>query len=194
VFIIAALWLIVSKVFSSEERLKDTTNEVAAGFAVMIYPGLFLTWITRMTLWPRAGIIILMFLLIVILNDSAAWAAGLLLGKGNQGIIRASPNKSIAGYIGGLAASMVLGLGAVLFIPEVFSSRKLPSPIAGIILGFLSAIAAHLGDLGESAMKRSSNMKDSGNIIPGRGGVLDTIDSICLAAPVYYASYWFLFT
>jgi phosphatidate cytidylyltransferase len=66
--------------------------------------------------------------------------------------------------------------------------------VAGIILGLLSAAAGNLGDLAESALKRSADMKDSGTIIPGRGGVLDTIDSICLAAPVYYFSYWFLFT
>jgi phosphatidate cytidylyltransferase len=130
----------------------------------------------------------------VIANDSLAWAAGLLFGKGNRGIIAASPNKSVAGFIGGLAASVLVGLGASLFMPAAFSSKWLISPWAGIMLGLLSGIAACLGDLGESAMKRSVHIKDSGTIIPGRGGVLDSIDSISFAAPVFYVFYWFFFT
>ncbi|MDR2485511.1 MAG: phosphatidate cytidylyltransferase [Treponema sp.] len=193
IFIAGASWLLVSRVFSSENALKDTTGRVTAGFAVMMYPGVFMTWIVRMTRLPRSEMVILIYLLIVFANDSAAWAAGLLFGKGNRGIINASPNKSLAGFIGGLAVSTLIGLGTVFYIPEVFHSKQIPSPVAGIILGFLSAAAATLGDLGESAIKRSSNVKDSGNIIPGRGGVLDTIDSLSLAAPVYYTSYWFLF-
>jgi phosphatidate cytidylyltransferase len=193
-FILGAFWLLVSRVFSSEDQLKDTINRVSAGFSVMFYPGIFIAWFIKMNQWPQAGPIVFMFLLIVVANDSAAWAAGMLFGKGNQGVIPASPHKSIAGFTGGFVISMLLGLGAAFFIPEVFSSNRLPSPVAGIILGLLSAAAGNLGDLAESALKRSADMKDSGTIIPGRGGVLDTIDSICLAAPVYYFSYWFLFT
>ena len=55
-----------------------------------------------------------------------------------------------------------------------------------ILLGLSVAIASILGDLVESLLKRSANEKDSGNVIPGRGGLLHSIDSIILAAPVYY--------
>ncbi|MDR3335463.1 MAG: phosphatidate cytidylyltransferase [Treponema sp.] len=192
-FIIGASWVLLSWVFVKQNKLQDVTGRAAAGFAVMLYPGLFMIWIIRMALLEHSERIILLFLLMVIANDSAAWAAGMLFGKGNRGIIPASPNKSVAGFIGGLVAAMLVGVGAVLLLPEVFHSRRLPSIGAGIIQGCISGIAASLGDLGESAMKRSSNVKDSGSIIPGRGGVLDTIDSISLAAPVYYAIYWFLF-
>ncbi|MDR1957406.1 MAG: phosphatidate cytidylyltransferase, partial [Treponema sp.] len=96
-------------------------------------------------------------------------------------------------FIGGLTASIIVGLGAVFFIPEAFSSSRFPAAGAGILLGLVSGTAACLGDLGESALKRSVNMKDSGSLMPGRGGVLDSIDSISLAAPVYYALYWLLF-
>jgi phosphatidate cytidylyltransferase len=67
-------------------------------------------------------------------------------------------------------------------------------PLAGILLSFVSGLAGTLGDLGESAMKRSADIKDSGTIIPGRGGILDTVDSIALAAPVYYGLYRLLFS
>ncbi|MDR2535847.1 MAG: phosphatidate cytidylyltransferase [Treponema sp.] len=194
IFIISSSWLIISRVFASEEALKDTINRAAGGFAVILYPGMFMTWIIRMSGLPSPKMVILIFLLIVFANDSAAWVAGLLFGKGNRGILKVSPNKSLAGFIGGILCSTLIGFGAVFFIPDIFTSYRFPSPLAGLVLGFLSAVAATMGDLGESALKRSSDIKDSGHIIPGRGGVLDTIDSLSLAAPVYYVSYWVLFT
>jgi phosphatidate cytidylyltransferase len=127
------------------------------------------------------------------LNDAAAWAAGLFLGKGNRGIIPASPNKSAAGFAGGLLASVVIGAGASCLIPEIFSSPRMPSLPAGAILGLMTGAAATLGDLGESVLKRSAGLKDSGFIIPGRGGILDSIDSLAAAAPVYYILYRLLF-
>jgi phosphatidate cytidylyltransferase len=193
VFITAAAWLLVSRVFAPEKTLSDFTNRAAAGFAVMIYPGLFMEWIIRMGAWQKANIFILTFLLIVFANDSLAWTAGTLFGKGNRGIVPVSPNKSIAGFIGGLSASVLVGIGAVLLFPGVFTRTRFPALPSGIILGLVSGIAGSLGDLGESAMKRSSGIKDSGFLIPGRGGVLDSIDSLALAAPVFYAGCRFLF-
>jgi phosphatidate cytidylyltransferase len=187
-----AAWLLVSRAFAAADKFDTAINRIGSGFAVMIYPGLFMAWIIRMSLIERSDMVILMFLLTVIANDSAAWATGILFGRNNRGIIPASPNKSVAGFIGGFVASILVGVGAAYFAPETFRSR-LAGPFAGIILGFVSGLAATLGDLGESAMKRSANVKDSGAVIPGRGGALDTIDSIALAAPVYYGLYWLLF-
>jgi phosphatidate cytidylyltransferase len=193
VLALGASWLLVSRVFTAADQFDPALSRIGSGFAVMIYPGLFLAWIVRMSLIPRSDVIILLFLLTIIANDSAAWAMGMLFGKGNRGIIPASPNKSVAGFIGGFAASILVGLGAARFAPETFPAR-LGGPLSGIILGFVSGLAGTLGDLGESAMKRSAAIKDSGTIIPGRGGILDTVDSIALAAPVYYGLCRLLFT
>jgi phosphatidate cytidylyltransferase len=193
VFILGASWCLISNIFSPAGRLDGTISRVTAGFAVMFYPGIFILWIIRMTLFPQAEKVILLFLLTVFANDSTAWAAGMLFGKNNRGLIPASPNKSAAGFIGGLAAATLAGLAAVYFVPAAFNPVRLSRPVSGIILGLTAGLAATLGDLAESAMKRSSDIKDSGTIIPGRGGVLDTIDSIAMAAPVYYILYWFLF-
>jgi phosphatidate cytidylyltransferase len=190
------MWLIVSRTFVAEDKLNAALDSMAAGFAVILYPGFFIAWITAMMRWPHeelASMIVLVFLLIAFGNDSAAWAFGVLLGKGNQGFIKASPNKSIAGFAGGLAASIGIGVGAAFLIPTTFAAKALPASFAGLILGLATGIAASVGDLGESAMKRSANIKDSGALIPGRGGVLDSVDSICFAAPVYYIVYWLLF-
>jgi phosphatidate cytidylyltransferase len=194
VYSIGAAWILLSRVFLKSEQLVNAASYSAAGFSVMVYPGLFMSWIIRMSLFPQAGTVILIFLLTVIANDSVAWAAGMLLGKGNRGIIPASPNKSAAGFIGGFIASVLVSLGAVVFVPTVFiSSSRLPPVAAGIIIGILTGVAAALGDLAESALKRSADMKDSGSWVPGRGGILDSIDSIALAAPVFYILYRILF-
>ncbi|GHV06261.1 phosphatidate cytidylyltransferase [Spirochaetia bacterium] len=192
-FIIGASWLLVFRIFASEEKLRDYTIRTVAGFSVMMYPGLFLVWIIRMTLLPRPDMVILIFLLMVFANDSLAWLAGMLFGKNNRGIIAVSPNKSIAGFIGGLIAAVLAGIVGAQFIPDAFVSSGLHPALAGAVLGFLTGAAGSLGDLAESALKRSSGIKDSGSIIPGRGGVLDSIDSVALAAPVFYVAYHILF-
>jgi len=179
-------WLLLSRIFSAAKEQKMFINRAAAGFSVIIYPGIFLSWIIAMSAFSASVILIVVFLLMVFLNDSAAWAAGMLFGKGNRGIIPVSPNKSIAGFAGGIIASLLIGLGGVIFFPEIFTARLLPPVFSAILLGLFTGIAAALGDLGESVLKRSAGIKDSGFIIPGRGGILDSIDSIAMAAPVYY--------
>jgi phosphatidate cytidylyltransferase len=191
--VMGASWLLISRIFAGAGKFDAAVSRIGSGLAVMIYPGLFMAWIVRMSLVPRSDMIILMFLLTVIANDSAAWAMGMLFGKSNRGILAASPNKSAAGFIGGFAASILVGLGATSLVPGTFTPR-FGGALSGIILGFVSGLAGTLGDLGESAMKRSANVKDSGTLIPGRGGILDTVDSIALAAPVYYGLYRLLFT
>jgi phosphatidate cytidylyltransferase len=191
---LGAFWSLVSRVFRPGEELKDYTKKAAAGFSVLLYPGLFMACLVRMTTIPQAGLVIVIFLLSVFANDSAAWAVGILFGGGSRGIVAASPNKSIAGFIGGIGASILTGAGAELFIGPVFVSRLLPAPLGGLITGLCTGVAANLGDLAESAMKRGAGLKDSGNLIPGRGGMLDCIDSISLAAPVFYALYRLFYT
>ena len=189
----AAIWLIVARIFSNKEEQGNFINRTAAGFMVMIYPGLFLSWIVLLSSLYYSEIIIAAFLLMVFLNDSIAWTTGKLFGKNNRGFIPASPNKSIAGFAGGLLASVAAGLLATILFPNIFISVINNNILAGIILGLLTGLAAILGDLGESVLKRSAGIKDSGFFIPGRGGILDSIDSIALAAPVYYFALIFLF-
>jgi phosphatidate cytidylyltransferase len=190
----AVSWILVSRVFSPEQELDSYLGRTAAGFAALVYPGLLIGWIVRLGRLPHAEIVILTFLLAVFANDSLAWTAGMLFGKKNRGIIPASPNKSVAGFIGGLAASALIGMGAAHFFSAAFQPRHLPALPSGLVLGIAAGIAASLGDLGESALKRSAGVKDSGFLIPGRGGVLDSIDSLALAAPVFYLAFRLLFS
>jgi phosphatidate cytidylyltransferase len=192
VFTVAVLCLLVSRVFSQGEALNAAIGHLTTGFTVLIYPGFLLVWLIALSRFENAGIIILTFVFTVFASDSAALLAGMLFGKGNRGIVPVSPNKSVAGFIGGAIGPIIIGEGAVLLRPDVFVLQDAVSGVPGgavTIMAFLSlltGIAAILGDLAESTIKRSSGMVDSGSIIPGRGGVLDSIDSIAFAAPVFY--------
>ena len=190
-----AAWILFSRVFSGPEKIETAASHLAAGFSVLIYPGLFMYWLVKMTTWENSGVIILIFLMIVLGSDSAAWLFGNLFGANNRGIIPASPNKSIAGFIGGLAGAVIISLSSVLIVPGIFTTRinSLSAVLAAVILGICTGIATALGDLAESAIKRSCDIKDSGKLMPGRGGVLDSIDSIAAAAPVFFILYSALF-
>jgi len=176
-------WVILSLAFTRAENMENSLNRLAGCFSLIIYPGLFMSWIVKMSSWEISGAILL-FMLISFSNDSAAWLAGTLLGKNNKGIFAASPNKSVAGFFGGLAGAVATVILAAVFTPSVFQGNI--SYVKIIILGVFTAVFGSFGDLAESAIKRSVDIKDSGNLMLGRGGILDSIDSISAAAPVYF--------
>ncbi|MDR1929329.1 MAG: phosphatidate cytidylyltransferase [Treponema sp.] len=192
-FIIGVSWLFVSEVIFRRGSFVPVIHRLAGGFSVMMYPGLFLIWIIKMSLCDNSEFVILLFMLTVMANDSIAWTMGTLFGRGNQGFFKASPNKSIAGFIGGLLASIAVCTAAAYFFPHIFAADQIPPLPSGILLGFFCGIAVVLGDLAESLVKRSCDIKDSGFIVPGRGGILDSTDSIALTAPVFYVLYRFFF-
>jgi len=190
-----AAWALLSRVFSRKAEMETVIYQLTGGFSVMIYPGFFMYWIIKMNAWENPGAVLL-FLFITFGSDSAAWFAGSLLGANNRGIIPASPNKSIAGFAGGILGSVIVAAGAAMLFPSVFSGKY--DSVSALVLfaallGFCTGIAGVLGDLAESAVKRSCDFKDSGKLMLGRGGILDSIDSIAAAAPVFYMLYRFIF-
>ena len=185
-----ALGLIVARrafVFRSES-LKGSLEKAAAGFFLVLYPGLFMSYLPRIASLEYPGLSTLLFLCLVFSNDSAAYGAGMLFGGGNRNIFIASPNKSAAGLIGGFAGAAGCAYIFDAFHPELFGGTVFLPPVSALLCSF----AANAGDLAESAMKRSAEVKDSGKILKGRGGVMDSIDSILYAAPVFYYAALFL--
>ena len=191
--IVGVAYLLVRRVFSRGEKLEDAAAAIAECIMVLVYPGFFLSWVVWINSLPGADVLMTLYLLVVIGNDSSAWAFGMLFGKSNRGLIHASPNKSIAGFAGGIFASVLIGTLAAKYFPEFFAHKLVPPVVGGALLGFLSGVAAIAGDLSESVIKRSCGVKDSGSIMPGRGGVLDSLDSLALTAPVFYIVYRLLF-
>jgi phosphatidate cytidylyltransferase len=185
--IVAILFLVVLEVIfpprGETDKLFEKSNaRLGASLFTMIYAGYIITFLSRMTIWKNSVVFITVFLVMVFFCDSFAWFFGHLLGKGNRGVFAASKNKSIAGFTGGIAMSIVVGITARHFFYGVFEGHI----IKAVCLGFFTACASILGDLAESVFKRSAGFKDSGRVMPGRGGMLDSIDSVLMAAPVYY--------
>lgn len=166
------------------EDLAESLSESAARAFPLLYPGLLAAPIVLIADLPgdSSTAALIWFALLVFGNDSAAWAVGMLAGR-HRGIVAVSPNKSLEGFLGAFAGSLAAAfLGPVLY-PRALSG----SPWKLLVLGVLVGAAVIVGDLFESALKRSAGIKDSGTMIPGRGGFLDTFDSILFAAPVFYA-------
>jgi phosphatidate cytidylyltransferase len=117
------------------------------------------------------------WLLVLVLGvwsyDTLAYAAGRLIGRGSF-FAHISPHKTWSGAIGG-------SLGAIVACAAL--GGLVGRPLVGAGLGVLLAVAAPLGDLSESLLKRAAGVKDSGHIIPGHGGMLDRVDSFLIAAP-----------
>lgn len=187
----ASLYSITSLVFTGCGKMDTVIKRFAGHLTVLIYPGFFMFWIAKISSWENSAAIVL-FLFINFANDSLAWLTGILFGAKNKGLVPASPNKSIAGFIGGLCGAMIVTGGAALLFPFIFPGyQENPNLLLfAIILGLFTGFFAILGDLAESAIKRSCDCKDSGKIMFDRGGILDSIDSLSIAGPVYY----FLFT
>jgi phosphatidate cytidylyltransferase len=93
-----------------------------------------------------------------------------------------SPNKSLAGFIGGILSSVAIGVMWVSFVPAM---KELFTPFEGVLIGVVVSMASNIGDLIESALKRGAKVKDSGTIIMGRGGIMDSIDSLLISAPFF---------
>ena len=178
----SAAILIVPIFTMSENNFKGVIQTAAGSFMALIYPGFFLTFIIRFSGFPYSRYLIIIFILMVYLNDSNAWFVGNLLGRNSRKIFAVSPNKSMAGFAGGIFASLVVTICSGILYPQIFSG---PLYIM-ILLGLTAGCTTILGDLVESGIKRSSGVKDSGSIIMGRGGLLDSIDSLLLTAPVFY--------
>ncbi|CDX02638.1 Phosphatidate cytidylyltransferase [Desulfitobacterium hafniense] len=115
-------------------------------------------------------------------TDTFAYLIGRVMGK-HLLAPRVSPKKTIEGSVGGLVFCILSGILAW----QIIGGAPLAAYIA---LSGVVAVSAQIGDLFESALKRSVNIKDSGNIIPGHGGILDRFDSLLFVIPIMY--YWVL--
>jgi phosphatidate cytidylyltransferase len=129
---------------------------------------------------------ILFGLLTVSFGDTGAFCAGQSLGR-HLLAPRISPKKTIEGSIGGLlGCALAAWLSHLLWLPT--------APLAALlVLSGVIGLAGQVGDLAESALKRGAGVKDSSNLLPGHGGMLDRVDGVLFAAPVLYIyTQWFI--
>jgi phosphatidate cytidylyltransferase len=123
--------------------------------------------------------IVFSFLALIWISDSAAYVFGVTFGK-RPLFKTVSPKKSIEGFVGGLSFAIMLSI-----IFSFYLSLNI-TLIQWIILGLLTGCTGTLGDLVQSQFKREAGVKDSGNLLPGHGGLYDRMDSIIFAAPIIY--------
>ncbi len=184
---IGLIFLIFALLFLFRIRkIEDAAHEVAYALLALIYIPFLLMHLVmlRQTQYGVQWLLVLM--LIVMTNDSAAYYTGSTFGR-NKLYPLVSPKKSVEGALGGLAGSMC---GTLLAMFTFFPQLTLPDAlVTAVVIG----VIGQAGDLFESLLKRSFGVKDSGTIFPGHGGVLDRLDSVLFAAPAtyYYVLYFF---
>ena len=143
----------------------------AVGIAYVGIPVLGLVWLR---LQPAFGLAAVLFLFLAVwVTDIGAYAVGRTVG-GPKLAPRISPGKTWSGLIGGVTLSGLTGAAFAAYVGEASSVRL---GLVAVVLG----VAAQIGDLFESALKRRSGLKDSSTIIPGHGGLLDRVDGLVAA-------------
>ena len=129
---------------------------------------------------PQRGAWLVLFLILVTkMGDVGAYVVGNLMGRRTL-IARISPRKTLEGFIGAVIVSGLTSMAAASMLGRPVG------PVRALLLGLFLGICGQLGDLAESLLKRDCQVKDTGALIPGLGGVLDAIDSLLFTAPLFY--------
>ena len=143
---------------------------------------------------PSGGLLLLIPLLATWASDTGAYAVGRMIGR-HKLIPSVSPGKTIEGAIGGLLASILVvwALTRGFLRPGAHLDFR-ANPLGVILFGALVSVAAQVGDIAESLLKRDAGVKDSSTLIPGHGGVLDRVDSLLFVLPISYVCFGSLLT
>jgi len=144
---------------------------------------LALAWMSAIFLLSlsRGGMLMVAMVLVVATADIGAYFSGKRFGK-HKLALAVSPAKTWEGFWGGVLACLLLSILAWYLLPVQMAHIGFGS-VAAVVL--VTGVASVVGDLSVSMVKRESGVKDSGNLLPGHGGVLDRLDSLCAAAPVF---------
>lgn len=178
-------WLFAFSLLKSYPGNRDRWTGVGKT-AVIGFLTLLPTWgalIQLKYLEPR-GYLVLALVGLVSIVDIGAFFVGRKLGKSKLAP-NLSPQKSWAGFWGGMASCLVLSLVLLYPMQRWVQPLDAVTAVALVVMGLVVAVFSVVGDLFESMLKRSQGLKDSGRSLPGHGGVLDRIDSLTAAAPVF---------
>jgi phosphatidate cytidylyltransferase len=203
VLLVSPLVLLVASM--RRDPLAEALPDAAVSFMVLPYVGVALSCMVTLRAMGNGAIFLLYVMLLVWAGDIAAFYVGRAIGK-HKLALRVSPGKTWEGAVASVLGAVVVGLLLFRFLLPVYnglvqihlvspySADGVPGEAAPIWLVILFAVcinvAAQLGDLVESAMKRGAGLKDSGSLLPGHGGMLDRIDALLFALPVAILFYF----
>jgi phosphatidate cytidylyltransferase len=186
---IIMLYVLIGKLFTKgDNSFKDVAYTIFGQFYIAL-PLMFLSLLGFIQNSDGTKVytplILISFFVLIWVYDTGAYVFGMTFGK-HRLFERISPKKSWEGAIGGAISSMLAAAGISFLFPGYLELWQ------WLGFAFVTVLFGTFGDLVESMFKRSLNVKDSGNMIPGHGGLLDRIDSCLLAAPAVAVFYLFL--
>ena len=179
-------WPLTIVIIFLRQFTRQNTFEALSGLATTIFGLAYIGGLFSYLFYLRAfkgehGAWLVTYLILVTkMGDAGAYFVGRMLGRHTL-IARISPRKTVEGFVGGVLTSAVT---ALLAAPMV--TRLAGAPVLTLFVGLLLGLLGQFGDLAESLIKRDCQVKDSGVLWPGLGGVLDVIDSLLFTAPVFY--------
>lgn len=155
-------------------QLADVEAKAAMG---LFYVGLLPSFAYQMIELNNGIFWFVSLLAIVFAGDIGAYTIGILFGQ-HKIMPNISPKKTFEGAVGGLIFSLIAGLSCSFLFPEI-------PTLHFCLLAVATGVIAQFGDYFESLLKRVANVKDSGHLMPGHGGVLDRIDGVLFGCPVF---------
>ncbi len=165
--------------FSAHSIGRQSTGDIGKALLGPVYVCLPLSLLIMIDRYPQGNIWIFFLLAVIFASDTGAFYCGRLFGK-HKLYEAISPGKTWEGAIGGLISSVIVAL----WFLHILRLHPIDPGILAIVMG-LSAVG-QIGDLSESMLKRNCGIKDSSRILPGHGGILDRIDGLLFAIPVFY--------
>lgn len=178
---LTVLWRLMEQLGSQRTNAVNLGRDLSASVFVHGYVTVLGACAVLLTAQPGGQWWTLSFIVLAILSDTGAYAAGLAWGKHKMAPV-ISPKKTWEGFAGGGSAASIGGVLLGAFVLGI-------GPLNGLLFGVLIFLTATLGDLAESLIKRDLGIKDMSSWLPGHGGFLDRLDSILPSAAVAYACY-----
>ena len=164
----------------TRENLQHHLIDSAVTLFGVAYIGVALCYLILIRAFPQGEYLVLFILLVTWATDTGAYYLGKRFGR-HPLAPAISPKKTVEGLLGGLTFAVI-----AVYVCRSWISQYDLSMMGCLVLGGLITITGVLGDLAESALKRSAGVKDSSRLLPGHGGMLDRIDSLLFTAPAFY--------
>ena len=183
IVLIPVILVFISELYRKTEQPFLNIGMTILSAVYVVMPFVFLVQLPYVKGDGYKYIIPLLFFSMVWINDTGAYLVGVSIGK-RKLFPRISPKKSWEGFIGGIIFTLILAYVVSFFTTDLVI-------VDLMVMALLISIFGTLGDLVESMLKRSHNIKDSGDLLPGHGGILDRFDALTFAAPLVYMYFVF---